>query len=454
MTDNTPILDNECKKCNTDMYNIDNNCNITPNIDLLNESNICNINKIKYQIENKFETKGKPIYDQIIKDLDALKQHNSQKPFEIFDSDSLVNDLQTLQQIHNNYLNPKSEYHLYFQKNKHTKDVCTKNKLDTIKDEECINKGTSLPHDECIKNKNYLFKDNKCITLKECINDTTIDKKKINICRKRFCNNKNKLVEYLKDEPKFQCVEKCNKPNLEMNNSECVSPAKCKMDGKLAIDGKCVDYNYKKIDKHIGCHHYAQQPHNKGIIRGNPTQKNSFGEPKRPMHILTNVSEKCLVDPNTNSKCIDIGKAACQKHNEKLRIDDPNRCIGFGVHKGWGVQLYNLKALNIDLCKGTSGLMKNNEWQTYIEQNHLSEKYHVYKHQDSWGGDFDTTANSIYNKRREIDLPTCKYLCNQINECKIFTHYKNTCYLKNSFATQDGILKLRTLKDGYTFKKI
>ena len=54
--------------------------------------------------------------------------------------------------------------------------------------------------------------------------------------------------------------------------------------------------------------------------------------------------------------CIELGKRACDANTD---------CWGFAVHKGWGVQIYNSEASNIDLCNGKYGLQENSGWTTY-----------------------------------------------------------------------------------------
>ena len=218
--------------------------------------------------------------------------------------------------------------------------------------------------------------------------------------------------------------------------------------------------NYKEIDGFIGCHHDNHPPRNKGIIRAPPTKDNPFGDPIRPAGANNNKNKCPTEDPE---KCVDIGKNACQEYNKYLSIDDPNRCIGFGVHKDWGVQLYNLKAINTDLCPIENkklglplGLYPNKEWKTYIQAkayNKLIYSYTKFLNKDCRGYDIPLNKNSIY-KEREIDEPTCKHVCDQLDNCKLFTYYKGNCYLKE-IGKETASKKNCTLgvENGYEYLK-
>jgi len=97
---------------------------------------------------------------------------------------------------------------------------------------------------------------------------------------------------------------------------------------------------YEHISDHIGCHY----KHNLGYIG-------------RPMDFLSDVSSRC---EGGDSKCIELGKIACDTNPE---------CWGFGVHHGWGVQLYNDKAMDTRYCNGIYGLLRNTHWDTYRKKN-------------------------------------------------------------------------------------
>ena len=99
-------------------------------------------------------------------------------------------------------------------------------------------------------------------------------------------------------------------------------------------------YSYEMIEKHRGC-----------IYNGS-----NLGFVGRPMHLLDDVSTECKTGDST---CVDLGKRACNS-----AID----CWGFAVHSGWGVQVYNSKTSNADLCDGTYGLMQNSNWNTYKKE--------------------------------------------------------------------------------------
>ena len=73
----------------------------------------------------------------------------------------------------------------------------------------------------------------------------------------------------------------------------------------------------------------------------------------RPMDLLDDVSSKCTTG---DSRCIQLGKRAC---------DTLSSCWGFAIHSGWGVQIYDNKALNQSVCTGVNGLMQNRDWDTY-----------------------------------------------------------------------------------------
>ena len=199
--------------------------------------------------------------------------------------------------------------------------------------------------------------------------------------------------------------------------------------------------DYIRIKNHVGCHHYAEQPHNKGII------VDSNGKVKRPVPEIKNTC-------SDRSKCINIGRDACQEHNRNLPMNHQNRCIGFGLQKNWGVQLYNIKALDQSLCNGEIGLFKSNNkgkpnenWETHIQKEHynVNKRYNLYRNNEIKGYNILPNPNSIYKKREGIDFPTCKYLCQQMKNCKIFTHYNdNTCWLKhgnNIISEENNILK-------------
>ena len=73
----------------------------------------------------------------------------------------------------------------------------------------------------------------------------------------------------------------------------------------------------------------------------------------RPMDILNDVSSQCTTG---DSKCIQLGKMAC---------DTLSSCWGFATHSGWGVQIYDNKASNKNVCTGANGLMQSRDWNTY-----------------------------------------------------------------------------------------
>ena len=77
----------------------------------------------------------------------------------------------------------------------------------------------------------------------------------------------------------------------------------------------------------------------------------------RPKDFLNDVSSDCKGD---NSYCVAQGKRACDALNE---------CWGFAVNAGWGVQIYNAKASNSEICNGIHGLKQNGGWTTYRKDN-------------------------------------------------------------------------------------
>ena len=52
--------------------------------------------------------------------------------------------------------------------------------------------------------------------------------------------------------------------------------------------------------------------------------------------------------------CVEKGKGACD-----AIIKTGGECYGFGVHRGWGVQIYNAKAANRLVCNKDDGLLTN-----------------------------------------------------------------------------------------------
>ena len=71
------------------------------------------------------------------------------------------------------------------------------------------------------------------------------------------------------------------------------------------------------------------------------------------MDIINDVSSQCTTG---DSKCIQLGKTAC---------DTMSSCWGFAIHSGRGVQIYDNKASNQNVCTGANGLMPNGDWDTY-----------------------------------------------------------------------------------------
>tara|TARA_B100001248_G_C27396502_1_gene465924 strand:+ start:2935 stop:4350 length:1416 start_codon:yes stop_codon:yes gene_type:complete len=443
---NNIISNSNCEE----LYNITNNCEIKPNKLKIDKINKCNIDKLveKY-INDPAETED---YQNII---DSIKNLEKRDPFEVVNPNLVIKNKLVDQSADETW-----------------KYVCDLNetKKDEIKTEKCTE--GSLKEDQCTvdKNPDYYFEDNQCklknnaseklsgdndtdyrglqnktILGKDCLkwsdqplsggdrNDKVqkaLENKTHGVAKHNYCRNPdggNTIWCYTTDPTKrwdfclTKEVEQCSKSN-----------------GKLAIDNTCVDsmYTYKKIDQHIGCHNNT----NLGIL------KNYDRTDKRPKHILSTVNTNCTDE----SKCIDIAKAACQKHNQSLSQDHPDRCIGFAFYKGWGVQLYNKKALNNDLCDGKYGLMPNTSWNTYIENNHLPQQYNKNIGKDSLGNDICIGDNECgvdgsvkpvyidtslpYNTRSKENKQQCIDLCNNVRNCELFTYNEtnNKCYLKHT----------------------
>ena len=79
----------------------------------------------------------------------------------------------------------------------------------------------------------------------------------------------------------------------------------------------------------------------------------------RPKDFLSDVSSNCISLYPGSSDCVELGKRACNKLEN---------CWGFGVHTEWGVQIYDAKASNSRVCKGSHGLKQNDDWTTYIKE--------------------------------------------------------------------------------------
>ena len=98
------------------------------------------------------------------------------------------------------------------------------------------------------------------------------------------------------------------------------------------------DDRYEKVDGHLGC---TVNGVNLGLIG-------------RPKDILSDVSTECK---DGVAACFDLAKRAC---------DAITDCWGFAIHKSWGVQIYNSKAANKNLCNGKYGLQDGkSSWTTF-----------------------------------------------------------------------------------------
>ena len=465
------------KKCPTcekssELYTITNDCQIIPNQSKINEFNKCNVDKLITKIGNNQAFNN---YESVRDSIEKLEERDSfeRDPFEVVNPDL---------KIDNKLVNSSAD--------ETWKYVCDLNetKKDEIKTAKCT-KG-SLKEDQCTvdKNPDYYFEDNQCklkskasekvsgekdagyrglqnktISGKECLawdkqplsggsrnkeTQKALDNKTHGVAKHNYCRNPDNgdtIWCYTKDPKKRwdYCLTK------EVEN--------CKSKGKLAIDNTCVDsmYTYTRIDQHIGCH---DKNANLGILR------NKDRTEKRPKHILSTVSTNCTDE----SKCIDIAKAACQKHNQSLSPDNNDRCIGFAFYKGWGVQLYNKKALNYPLCNGKYGLMRNTSWNTYIENNHLPQQYNKNIGKDSPGNDIcigdnecgvDGSVKPIYigkspqyKIRNQTNQQKCIDLCNNVENCMLFTYNKNNnkCYLKHRVNTLSDYPNAVTYIKSYT----
>ena len=74
----------------------------------------------------------------------------------------------------------------------------------------------------------------------------------------------------------------------------------------------------------------------------------------RPKDILSDVSTECK---DGVAACIDLARRACEATTD---------CWGFAIHKPWGVQIYNSKAANKNLCTGKYGLIGGkSSWTTF-----------------------------------------------------------------------------------------
>mmetsp|Transcript_18656 Transcript_18656/g.55310 ORF Transcript_18656/g.55310 Transcript_18656/m.55310 type:complete len:316 (-) Transcript_18656:101-1048(-) len=103
--------------------------------------------------------------------------------------------------------------------------------------------------------------------------------------------------------------------------------------------------SYNRINDHIGCHSRSCPNSNCGFIG-------------RPRDFLPDVTSTCGRGQST--QCIALGMAACDLLN--ARGQD---CWGFGVHNGWGVQVYNSNASNAGGCTGSNNLQQNGAWDTF-----------------------------------------------------------------------------------------
>ena len=117
----------------------------------------------------------------------------------------------------------------------------------------------------------------------------------------------------------------------------------------LAFQAQCESSprEYEIVAGHIGCHDTAPPYTNYGYIG-------------RPEDFLEDTAH-CI---DASAYCVLLGKQAC---------DTAPSCWGFGVHNGWGVQLYNAEASRASVCSGSHGLHPNTGWTTYVAKSQLSE---------------------------------------------------------------------------------
>lgn len=120
-----------------------------------------------------------------------------------------------------------------------------------------------------------------------------------------------------------------------------------------AVDSPPLDSSstcYKKHPSRIGCHHSRR---NLGFIG-------------RPKHFISSYNSKCV---GATTACYNKGVQAC----DKINSGTPGKCVGFAMHRRWGVQMYDSRTINKDLCQAEDGLAFNRDWTFYmVETCHAS----------------------------------------------------------------------------------